>query len=919
MTHFSPGYFGRVLSFRNDWSIALRPAGLTYSSTIAGRLSITEPGPELFTVKPGLIWATVRLKIDDQNITLRGLTNKMAAELQKVASALQQQRQIALYDTLKPQLTAIKLAVEELRDGERYVRQYLVDHLKETQTANLATLPKIVSLLKNPVFQTKRYADAQTAARWLASFFAAPDAHVRDWNQAFVAKEMQAPKWRSYFQNVESSALTEEQQESAIILEDRNLLIAAAGSGKSSTLVAKIGYAIEKGYAEPHEILALAFNNKAAVELDERIGNRLKKKVQALTFHKLGSKILKEANNNSYRPLAKTREILAKVVAELKDKDPTFLTNWMLFKAIHWQDEPDRAFKSVQEYENYIRSRCRNKKKNQQDDWGIPSLKGEPLKSFQELAIANWLFVNQIGYTYEAPYEHAVQSLGWSKYEPDFLYELADGRRLYHEHFALRADGTSPFGQQYVDSANQKRALHKSRGTLLIETTSAQFESGTVFAHLKATLNSFGLTLRPRTSEDLAKYLTGRNDQDLIATVQKVIIHAKESGFDKQHMQAQGLKQRNIIRARAFLDILFVIWDAYNQRLVALNQIDFADMIGTAASLVLNNQYACTAKIILVDEFQDMSPGRARLIEALLKKVPGSVLFGVGDDWQAINQFAGSDLSIMRHFATHFGKTETRYLRKTFRSNQGISDVSSKFVMKNPSQIRKDVFAGDQARKDVIRVVEYTGSKMKESIETKLDELAAIALSRGKTLSVLIIGRYKYETTGAIKDADIDLWNAKYSQLTIKQDHKKNKTEPLDTVHKSKGLEADFVLVHSMQSQAYAFPSEMEDDPLMNILFSNRDGFSNAEERRLFYVALTRAKEQVTLFTPQGNPSRFVLELLDAEYDDNVLFEGKDKKPAVCQKCKQGYMRRVPSKKGQYEAFISCSSYHTTGCTNKVI
>lgn len=934
MTIFSPGVWGRLFGGGSGWKLVLRSPRSEIVEVSGRQCDVVTASLENARIEARWLWATLTFDHQGENIRLAGLTRRRAAAVIQGAARKETERNLVAererkkrleedrrreYGELLPHIKALDAATTNLFERNRYVRGHDIRCLLDSEAGNIARLPRFTELLTVWPFDDALYDKARNRIAELGLIVNPPHSAIADWNRAFVKREMADPQWADFFTHVEKSELTPEQQEAVVVFEDRNLLVAAAGSGKSSTLVAKVAYAIRRGYAEPDAVLALAFNAKAAEEIRDRLAQRLQIPIAAQTFHSLGKSIVSEVQGRTSRVEVGTRQLVLKIIADLRNNDRQFLGNWLFFKAVHWEPGPEQEFDSIEAYEAYIKSKGRRRK--DRDQWGIPTLQGEPVRSSEELAIANWLYVHGVRYRYEAPYEHDVTAHGWTKYEPDFVYELADGHRLYHEHFALRRDGTSPFGRAYVKSVAGKRKLHADCGTRLMETTSAQFRDGSVFAHLHRELTSHGVTFAMKSETELQACLKERKDLNLVTLLHSLISHAKESGYGEDHFLVQAGKQHNVVRAQAFLQLLFPVWREYERRLYyELKSIDFADMIGLAATYVETGRYTHSPfKVILVDEFQDSSPGRARLVKALLARHPDSVLFGVGDDWQAINRFAGSDLSIMREFEAHFGKTETRFLSTTFRSNQGVSDVAARFVRRNPAQIPKEVQARSKEDVGVVRIVEYADKdSLIACIENKLAELATLAGSQMRVVTVLILGRYQYETTEVVTEQDIDRWNDQYSaRLQIRKvvDEKKKTTKPLDTVHKSKGLEADFVLVHSLQAGWYAFPSEMEDDPLLGLSFANREAFEYAEERRLFYVALTRAREQVTLFLSSTEPSRFVLELLGPEYGKAVVFEGKDEQPVRCNVCKQGYMVQRPGKNGP---FYGCTRYPSLKCRNQM-
>ncbi|MFZ6813711.1 UvrD-helicase domain-containing protein [Undibacterium sp. Rencai35W] len=938
---FSPGFFGRFFNRSPNWELHL--SAPTSTLVFDGQKTAIDLQAILSArVEDGYVWSMIAIG----PWRLEGLTIDRRVELGKTAQYLAEQlrrqqenearrkeaeelarlkleeeerrikaeiaRLRAEFEKLVPSLDRLSAAYNELLGRGWYIREYLRNDFLSKCQGDIEVLPALATVLDHPLFQHEKKAAAHAAHRRLARALTSPFAGIKDYNDQFINAEK--VQWADFFKNVEKSELTDEQQIASIVHEDRNLLVAAAGSGKSSTLVAKVGYAIKKGYIKPEQVLALAFNNDAAKELSERLDKRLKLPIKAQTFHSLGNEIIK--NTLGRRSLLTNNSSeLQKLLDTLLIDSPGYRTLFYLYHAAFCITEPEQEHTSVQAYETYIR-RVGEFDKDRKI-WGVPTLRGGVVRSFEELSIANWLHVQGIEYRYESFYPHDVTHLGWTKYEPDFCYVLPDGRTIYHEHFALRPDGTSPFGQSYVESAKQKRALHKKYGTLCFETTSAGFKNGRIFTDLQAALDAHGIPFAPMTHEAIADTLKGNPLKEFTKLAGALIAHAKEGGLTEESIRQRAQKLRNQLRTQSFLALFFPLWEKYEEYLKRTRKIDFADMIGEAAALASRKEFPSPYKFILVDEFQDISRGRANLVRALLDLHPDSVLFGVGDDWQSINGFAGSDLSIMRQFETEFGRSATNYLSLTFRSNQGISNVAAMFVSENGTQIKKSVKSIQPKTKDVVRLTEFNGlDDQRKKIASKLGELAEKASIENRVISVMLLGRYKYTTTEAITDEQVKEWNLTFAgRLKIIRKEKKKDGEivdaALDTVHSSKGLESDFVLVHSLQAPFQGFPCNIEDDPLLTLVLPDREPFSYAEDRRLFYVALTRAKEEVTLFVSRGQASPFAIELLGKKYRGMVTFEGLLNPPEICTTCGQGYYVPRPGKRGP---FLGCSSFPTTKC-----
>jgi len=330
-------------------------------------------------------------------------------------------------------------------------------------------------------------------------------------------------------------------------------------------------------------------------------------------------------------------------------------------------------------------------------------------------------------------------------------------------------------------------------------------------------------------------------------------------------------------------EIVVILLAHYQAHLEEHNEIGFDEMITKASDYVSHGQFSSPWLHILVDEFQDISQARANLVRQLQTQHDDSKLFCVGDDWQAIYQFAGSDIAVTTRFSDYFGMTSTLPLDTTFRFNDQISKVASKFVMANAEQMNKQITTYSKAKKACIQVNYYQVSDNKRSdskqddaaillsekkvlsetktllsekallLEKKLKQIAASVKGEGKQKSVLLLARFNFQLPD---NKTLTLLSSQYPQLTIKA----------MTVHSSKGQEADNVVVLAMEAGEHGFPCHKFRHPFAMILQPDVSGFPDAEERRLFYVALTRARQQVYLLCNKANPSSFVEELVAGDY-----------------------------------------------------
>ena len=333
------------------------------------------------------------------------------------------------------------------------------------------------------------------------------------------------------------------------------------------------------------------------------------------------------------------------------------------------------------------------------------------------------------------------------------------------------------------------------------------------------------------------------------------------------------------------------VYERYQESLTRSGTIDFHDMINRATDLVESGRYRSPFGYIMVDEFQDISPARARLLKALLDSSPDAQLFAVGDDWQAIYRFGGSDIAVMREFETWFGDYLRIDLETMFRTDDRIAEVATDFVLRNPAQIRKTVRPMRKADRPAVHLglPEQEGPSL---LMEAFDRIAEDAGRHDETSSVLLLGRYRH-----LRPQNMGRLAQRYPGLRF----------AYRTVHRSKGIEADYAVVLGLCSGKHGFPSEITDDSLLDLVLAAPEAHPNAEERRLLYVAITRARRQVYLLAEGGPPSSFARELIDGRYDVNV-FGRLPEGDVPCPQCKEGRPERRENPRSE-STFYGCSNW----------
>ncbi|PWI32284.1 DNA helicase IV [Vibrio albus] len=515
-----------------------------------------------------------------------------------------------------------------------------------------------------------------------------PEIQAKERNRCWVDQECH--NWEVLFAQVESSPLNPSQQKAVLLNNDHNLILAGAGSGKTSVLTARVAYLLQSHMAQADELLMVAFGKDAAQEMQQRLQNKVGMASDAVsvnTFHQLGLRILNQVEE---------QPVVISPLATDNKKKQFWCSQWL---KQHWSQQNN--FKRWQKHLS---------------QWPIAYLKGD----------------DELGSQSENP-----KLVAWLGQQLDMLCMLHEKKKVLQE---------------------------------------------------------------------------------------KLVNHPEYSRLNSE------------------LALVWPCYQAWQSMLKDDNQIDFHTMITRATQYVNRGRFKVPWKFIMVDEYQDISPDRLALIEAICEQRKGeqqTSLFAVGDDWQAIYQFAGSDVDLITGFSQRYPCSSIHYLDTTYRFNSQIGAVANGFIARNPDQLPKDLNSFRQQKQKAVFILPV------RSIERELHDLNKKVKSKK---SVLLLGRNHYHRPELLSD-----WQEAYLQLDI----------IFMTCHASKGKEADYVFILSVDDGH--FPAKERQRHLDSVLSASSETFPHAEERRLFYVALTRAKEKVWV-THGGHPSTFVQELIAGDY-----------------------------------------------------
>lgn len=713
------------------------------------------------------------------------------------------------------------------------------------------------------------------------------------YNQRFIQHE--TLEFGDFFSKLYQYSLSEEQMHAVICEEDNNLVIAGAGTGKTTTISAKISYILEKNLARPQELLVISFTNTAVEEMFERTCSFLKDKELAQnitfrTFNSFGNMVLRHCSPRPRRIAFDGKDYRAKFFLQeafdklfLEDSDfAQKAVNFVAFFARPHKDEFDFSSKD---------DRIRHEQSSHHR-----SLNGTQCKSSEEVLIANFLYLHKVDFEYEAiyPMKPEDNNPDFGTYQPDFYLPAY---KLYHEHYGIDENGQVPdyfdyrppfrsATEQYQSGMAWKQGLHEKNGTKLIKTYSFQHKKGALLHALKLQLLAHSVMLEKRAPEEMLEDIKKMEDyEEFMNLIYTFLGLMKSNNRTPDELKAKSADKR----FRVFLGVFDPLYQAYQQELTRTSSIDYSDMVNLATTMIAGGQFKKPYRYILVDEFQDMSLGRYGLLKALKSANPEAKLYAVGDDWQSIFRFTGSDISIITQFEKHFGATALNGVLQTYRFNHQILKATSSFVQRNPSQLKKSLsspFPSDRPA-FVPRAMYLFGNRAQRSLQ-KFDILRQILAGIARDYpvpSVFLIGRYHHNMPEDLRELQ-----KLFPSLKI----------AYHTVHGCKGLTCEVAILLDLDSGVYGFPSEMADDPILNNLLQEGDGFENAEERRLFYVALTRARHQVHLLYDVKSPSKFLKELMESEELTN-----EDENIRKCPAC-GGTMIIRNAKKG---SFYGCTNY----------
>lgn len=792
------------------------------------------------------------------------------------------------------------------REQERLAREAEERERRRKQKEEADTIYQVF-LEKNPYIAISDWENLKKQILSICPFYKFDDSSVLMRNRSF--REQQKIEHKEYFDNLLSFPLDEQQREAVVTLGENVLVIAAAGSGKTATIVAKTHYLVNKMHVDPRNILVVTYTRKAAEELQTRVGVA---GVECCTFHKHAIDTI--ARIEGEKPTICDSKTINTLFDSLFHHNSAIESAFFLFQTV--QKTLLRYDYEYSSYKEYLKALLEYGKMAPYRD-----MDGKLcyVKSRQEMEVMVILTELGLNVRYEEKYPYKTSSKQFRQYKPDFtIHYEKDGEEkcIYLEHYALDKFGRVPvwFGEgkrggwakadrDYNEGVQWKKQIHEMNGTTLIYTTSADFSQGISSAHERiiTLLQENDIPYTPLSYEQKINKLAvplNRSIESLVKLISGFIALLKANGRNLQELTSSitdkdAHKVRNTFLLRHLVE---PVYDVYEKTLKENRECDFTDCL-LRASHLLEKQQIYNYDYILVDEFQDMSMDKYKYLNALRRKNPRTRIFCVGDDWQSIYRFSGSDLSLFSQFEKFNGPTEELKIEATHRFGEPLLHRSSDFVQCNPAQ-KKKTLRPDEDRITYLAFAGYEDIKKERAIiERQISKLPEEA-------RVYIVSRYRYEIGNVFPEVANRVTDENGSAVDLQIAGRKVKAL---TAHSSKGLEADYVFLINCNSgyDDYGFPSQVADDPILDYVLSKTDSYDHAEERRVFYVAITRAKRASYVLFDKQYPSLFVTEL------GGVKTEAEDEAMMTCPRCGSGklmYAKDGYAKNGHFYTMLRCTN-----------
>lgn len=534
--------------------------------------------------------------------------------------------------------------------------------------------------------------------RFIRDFEAIPDI-VQNHNEKIFGDLLDRHK--TFFDHCLKYPLDRQQRRSILSEEENCLVVSSAGSGKTSSIVGRVKYLIDIKKVAPERILLISYTNKAAAELTERMGIP---GLRGYTFHKLAIDLIGQYTGRKPSICDNTDALFIQVYRDLLN-DAAFRKHAIEYFVDYQAQDADWERKKQE------RRQQLSEQKTLRLRASLPDMDGNAIyvRSEQEQKICFVLSSLGVRFRYEEPYEHPVADEMHAQYKPDFSIYFEQGgrrKRIYLEHFGVDEHGMVPAwfakdrnisyeeaNKRYNDGITWKKAAHEKFGTVLLTSSSADFYYADIREKLKRQLEEAGVPIQERTDIEMFESILpkgGRQEKAFIRLMATFTTLLKSSCRSLNEV-LQQVERKNDERSRFVIRKIFrPVYERYTEMLQQSGQIDFTDAILQATD-ICQRSHPVSFDHIIVDEFQDISVDRYGFLKALRESTPPAKLYCVGDDWQSIYRFSGSDMALFNSFPEFFGPTEINKIETTYRFGEPLVSLSSRFIQRNAAQIKKEI------------------------------------------------------------------------------------------------------------------------------------------------------------------------------------------------------------------------------------
>lgn len=756
------------------------------------------------------------------------------------------------------------------------------------------------------------------------------------------------------FKEINPNIKLDKEQIKAIIADENLLVISGAGSGKTTTMAAKVKYLVDNGYKE-ESILVVSFTKKACEEIENIIHNDFKcNNVKVTTFHALGYDIIKKSGRDidkiiedagKYKIISNFLHTKAfndkKYLKDLLDAFRSYINlddealNYDTFTSYHEAKYKKRYQESNLNLSIYIKNII-NKRRNYKK-----TIKGEILRSKEEVDIANFLYINNIDYSYELSYKETINK---TKIHPDFFIKQLE-LEYYIEHFGVDQNlDNKMFDEKelknYLKTLKLKQTYMNTNDNyknFIVTYSKYKDDNINYLDKLREQLINKGYTLTRKTDEEIFKTLEDTDTDSYFNNfVYKVLmpffsifktLNYHNDDFNELYDIALPEIKRQLIVIRP-------IFKYYQDELRKRHYIDFDDMINLAYEIIptiTEKTLDVDYQYLIIDEYQDISNQKYNLTKLFADLFKAKIM-AVGDDWQTIYSFAGSDINLFQNFEEHVENAKLIPIKNTYRNSQELIDIAGTFIQNNKFLIKKQLKSTKHLA-NPIEVYYYEDkypNKNKKYNKYQINNNRAMAITKiiteitkcNPNSKILLLGRYEKDKIALLDTDYFNEYRGKIRSTVIE-----NANLEYLTIHKSKGIGADAVILVNAIDDILGFPSKVEDIPLIKLLKdyytpplsirhknrisindnktsnTNTINYNNIkdnindiflkymypEERRLFYVAMTRTKNKFYIAVPYTWKSIFIKEI--TKYNQVIQHKEiiKSNKPIetnrTCPKC----------------------------------